>query len=141
MAATVQGTIRLDSDLTGQLPTNTYRVLASGLDRKPKVALSTERSLNGTLHVHRIMDGSVPLQHDDRIYTLLLGQSEVSQLLADLGKTMYFMPHIRDEAVPLTYRKVVVFKAILELRNLEDDPMLTYFRCTIELEEYEGGTP
>ena len=134
MAASTFANIRLDVELTGTLPTNTYKVLWEGDLRLYEPAVFTERSLTGKLHIHKLLDGTDPKVFDGRRYKMLLtGQSEVSQLAADLGKVIYFMPNYRDEGDIATYRSIVLFKSMRDVTAV--DASETYFYATIELEE------
>lgn len=140
MAESIYSTIRLDADLTTGLPDNEYKVIMGALEEMPVAAAMTERSVTGLLQVHRIMEGSDPLVFDNGRYELLLqGRSELDQLLADLGRNVYFMPHIRDEASPTSYRSVKFFKGVSGVTNI--DPMLGWFRAAIELEDSTSNTP
>ncbi len=140
MSASTYSNIRLDTDVTGaSLPTNTYKVLWEGDLRLYEPAVFTERALTGKLHIHRLLDGSDPKVFDGRRYKVLLtGQSEVSQLAADLGKNIYFMANYRDEGDVATYRSVMYFKSMRDVVAV--DPSETYFSCSIELEESTGNT-
>lgn len=134
MAASTYSNIRLDVELTGaNLPVNTYKVLWEGDLRLYEPAVHTERSLTGKLHVHKLLDGTNPKVFDGRRYKVLLtGQSEVSQLSADLGKVVYFMANYRDET-DLDYRSVMYFKSMRDVVAV--DPSETYFYATVELVE------
>ena len=134
MAASTYSNIRLDTDLTSTLPTNTYKVLWEGDLRLLEPAVHTERSLTGKLHVHKLLDGSDPKVFDGRRYKMLLtGQAEVSQLAADLGKVVYFMANYRDEGDVATYRSIMFFKSMRDVTAV--DASETFFYATVELEE------
>lgn len=139
MAATIHDTIRLDVELTDNLPDNEYKVTYPSLEEMPTPALVTERSLTGLLQVHRVMQGSVPLQFDNQRFVILIhGRDEFDQLKGDLGRVVYFMPHLRDEADPLPYRSVKLLKSI---SNQNIDPMMDWFSAAIELEDASSNTP
>lgn len=137
MAASAHTTIRLDTDLTGILPTNTYGVVYDGLEQIYQPAITIERSLTGKAHVHRVLDSGTPVVFDGHQYRLLLTLAEKEQLAADIGKVCYFMPHYRDEA-DVDYRVVVTFRAMRDVKNI--DPMLRWWYATIELEQTDGVT-
>jgi hypothetical protein len=140
MAAEVFDTIRLDADLTGNLPTNEYKVLATGLEDLKEPAVLTERALTGRLHIHRVMDSGDPLVFDGHRYELFLTRAELDLLKADLARTVYFMPNYRDEGAGWeTYREVVFFQSLTGIRNI--DPEVDYWRAVIELVESTGNTP
>jgi hypothetical protein len=140
MAATVHATIRLDVDLTNGLPVNEYKVIMGTLQEEPTPALVSERSLTGLLQVHRVMQGTEPLWFDNQRHELLLqGRSELNQLLNDLGRVVYFMPHLRDEADPESYTSVKLLKSVTGVKNL--DPMLEWLTAAIELEDATSNTP
>jgi hypothetical protein len=140
MAATVHSTIRLDADLDGNgLPINEYGVIVQTLEEMPTPALISERSLTGLLQVHRIMEGTTPLQFDNQRHELLIQtRAKLEVLKADLGRLVYFMPHLRDEAVAATYRSVKLLKSVAP-RHI--DPMLEWFAAAIELEDATSNTP
>lgn len=137
MATSVHDTVRLDADLTGILPTNQYRVRTDGLDDQYGPIIMTERSLTGRLLVHRLMDGTDPEVYQSWQYELILTRAEKDQILLDLGRVLYFMPHVRDEATT-NERFTVVFKGATDVQNF--DPMLDYWKMTIELEEATGNS-
>lgn len=137
MAASLYNNIRLDTDLTGDLPTNTYPVLVdSEYIHEPLIAV--QRSLTGRLHVHRIMDGSSPQEVPMYRYNMILTRAQKDQLVADLGKNVYFMPNYRDEADTSTYRSVMVFRGMTGIKPV--GPCEDYFRLTIHLEESTGNS-
>lgn len=138
MAATVHDTIRLDTDLTGQLPTNEYGVLHEGLEHLREPLMQTERSLTGHMHIHRVLDGSDPMVVQGERLKLLLEPTEFDTLIADLGKVVYYMPHRRDESDPTTYRRVMLFRQIESIENV--DPNITWYRATIILEDATGNS-
>jgi len=139
MPATVHATIRLDVELTDELPVNEYKVIIGTLEEMPAPALVSERSLTGLLQVHRVMEGTVPLQFDNQRHELLIQtRAALEQLKGDLGRIVYFMPHLRDEADPVTYRSVKLLKSI-SAQNI--DPMLEWFRAAIELEDATSNSP
>jgi hypothetical protein len=138
MAASVQDTILMSDTLDGDLPDKGYKVLHDGLEEKYEPIMVTERALTGKMHIHRLTDAGSPMLIDGYRYTLILTLAEKIQLASDVGKTVYFMQHYRDDADPGTYRKVMLFRSITEVENF--DPMLEYWRATIELEEATGQT-
>jgi len=145
LAASTFSNIRLDADLTENLPTNTYKVLWEGDLRLFEPAVHTERSLTGKLHIHKLLEGTDTKVFAGRRYKLLLGSgdasghAEVTQLSADLGTNIYFMPHYRDEGASYEdYRSVMYFKTIRDVTAVDSSE--TYFTCTIELEESTGNT-
>lgn len=142
MAPTVHDTIRLDVDITGILPDNEYGVLADGLEHVYEPAMSIERSLTGKMHIHKVLDSGDPLVFENESLVLLLRRTdsadELAQLVDDLGKVCYFMPHYRDET-DVAYRRVVLFSGIQGVEPL--DPMTEWFRIAITLESADGNTP
>jgi len=136
VAASVQETIRLDTALTGQLPTQTWKVEFSGLHDMNWAAAAGERSLTGQLHVHRTLSGASVMQFRDYEYTLILTDTEYRALILLVGKVCYFMPHYRDEADPTSWREVVLFQAMSGENLL--DPMMNYFTATIQLTDADG---
>ena len=140
MANTVHKTIRLDTALTGQLPTAEYAVSLEGLAQVNYLPIVTRRSLTGYLHVHRTVGGpgGVPINLRDFHYELLLTRSEYDSLRAIVGLIAYFMPHYRDEADPTATRQVVVIRSMSDASAL--DPNLTWWRVTVNLQDAEGNT-
>lgn len=138
MAASVHDNIRLDVQLTGVLPTNTYDVATKGHHELPYAVATSEISLDGTLQVHRIMDGSDPTQDKNYAYELVVTQAEKAQLEADVGRVAYLMQNYRDDADVATYRKVVFFQEITDVHPL--DPMLNYYSLAIRLVGATGLT-
>ena len=137
MAATVHDKILLSDTLDGSsLPDKEYRVLSDGLEEKYEPIMSTERSLTGKMHIHRLTTGGNPTLIPAYRYTLILTLAEKDQIAADLGKTVYFMQHYRDDADTATYRKVMIFRSISEVENF--NPMIEWWRATIDLEEATG---
>ena len=139
MAASVYGNIRLDTALTGSLPTSTYKVNFEAFKDLRYAGVTTERGLDGQLQLHRTTDGSgdILLFHDAQ-YGLILTQAEYLALYPELGKVMYFMPHLRDEAAPLDYRYVVTFERMVEIGIY--DPAMEYFKATVYLKDSDGLT-
>lgn len=138
MAATVHDNILLDVDLTGIIPTNTYDVSAEGLEDIYAPAVVTERGLTGKLHVHRLMDGADPDVFKDYRYVLFLTRAQLAALVGDVGRTLYFMPHYRDDADVATYRFIVFFESVTSIRNI--DPFLQYYQATIYLRDNSDGS-
>lgn len=132
MAATVHENIRLDTDLSGGLPVNTYRVVATGYDQGYEPVIVTERSLTGLLQTHRLRENGNTKVYEEPTYTLLLTRDEKSQLAADLGEQVYFMPHFRDEGDASSFTKLMTFVS-MECKPLE--PMIWYWTANIRLEE------
>lgn len=138
MAATTHDSILLDTDLDGSgLPINEYGVMADGLVDIHAPAVVSERSITGKLHVHRLMDGSTPELFKDYNYILILTRTELANLIADAGRTVYFMPNYRDDTDTATYRSKVLFESLTNVRNI--DPFLDYYQATIYLRDNSDG--
>lgn len=137
MVATVHDTIRMDTALTGQLPTSEWKVEFTSMEEHNYVPIFTERALDGTLQVYRLMDGLNPVQYLDHPYKLVLTLAQYESLKLLQGRTCYFMGHYRDEAVPATYRTEVLFKAMQEEKPL--NPMMEYFVVDVYLEDNAGA--
>jgi len=138
MAASVHDDILLDVDLTGIIPTNAYDVAADGLEDVYAPAVVTERGITGKLHVHRLMDGVSPEKFQDYNYGLILTRAQLATLVGDVGKTVYFMPHYRDDADVATYRFKVFFESASNIRNI--DTFREYYRATIYRRDNSDGT-
>lgn len=140
MVASVHDNIRLDTALTGILPTLTWEVNAEGYRDQNYVPIVTRRALTGKLHIHRVMDSGTPINPyllKDFNYELILTRAEYIALQALIGKILYFMPHYRDEA-DTDYRSVVVLVSVSEA--MPYDPYLTYYRIAIHLQDADGAT-
>ena len=138
MAVSVHDNILLDTDLTGIIPTNAYDVSAEGLEDVYAPAVVTERGVTGKLHVHRLMDGVDPDVFRDYSYVLILTRAQLATLVGDVGRTLYFMPHYRDDADVATYRFIVFFESMTGIRNI--DPFLQYYQATIYLRDNSDGS-
>lgn len=141
MAPQLYATVRLDTDLDGSgLPINEYKAIFEGAEDTHDPAVTYDRSLTGHMHVHRLESGSETKKFEGYRYTIwVTGQSERAQLLADLGRVVYFMPNYRDESAAASYRQVMLFESASSDNRV--DPMETYFRLTIMLTEATGNTP
>ena len=138
MAATLHATIRLDVEVPANLPTNEYKVLFEGAEDIFGPAVAVERSITGTLHVHRLMDGANPVVFDDHHFTLKLTRAELVTLTADVGRTLYFMPHYRDEgAAWATYRFKVFLESMTGVKGITS--MHAHFLATIYLRDNADG--
>ena len=132
MAASTYETVRLDTVLTGQLPTSTWKVSFAGRRDINFALMTSETSLSGDVMVHRVVDGGgAVFQFIDRSYKLLLTQAEYLAFTQLIGKVCYFMPHIRDEAAPLGYRETVLVERLSE--ELPLNPPMEYFTTVVYL--------
>jgi len=138
MAEQMYETIRLDNNLTGNLPTAEYHVQLSGMEDRNAAAAAHERSLTGELHVHRTMDAGEPVKFRDYMYRLVLTNAEYETLRDMVGKVVYFMPHRRDEVAYSAYRKVVLIAGFQKESPL--DPMEIWWTMTIMLVDATGKT-
>lgn len=140
MAVKMFDTIRLDNDLTSNLPTNEYNVLFEGYEDVYAAAVITERGLTGRLLVHRQMEGGVPVKWEDHQYRILLTRAQKDTLIAHLGMIMYFMALYRDEdpAGCAAYRDVVLLKAMVGVTHI--DPNQQWWTATVYLESASGLT-
>jgi len=139
VAASLYDNIRLDTALAGILPVQTWEVNAEGYRDQNYVPIVTRRSITGQLHVHRTMDPdapTAPYQLTDRNYELILTRAEYEAVRLLVGKILYFMPHVRDEA-DVAYRSVVVLVSVSEAMPF--DPMLTYWRCAVHLQSADNN--
>ncbi len=133
MAVEIHANILLDTDLSGNLPTNAYRVLHESYEDTLQPAVVPERSLTGKMHIHRVREGVSPMIFDGVKYELILTLAEKDRLLLDLGKTVYFMHNRRDESDIATYRHVMLFESAVGVRPF--DPNEAYWRLVIVLIE------
>jgi len=139
MAVATYGNIRLDTGLTGNLPTSTWKVSVGGLQQRLEPAIYIERSLTGNMQIHRVQESGAPMVFDGMRYAVFLTETEKNSLATYLGKTVYFMPHVRDEdAGWADYRSIMLFKSMAEVEPY--DPMLEWWKAVIELESADGRT-
>lgn len=136
MAEQVYDTIRLDNNLTGDLPTAEYHVQLTGKEDRNAAAAAYERGLTGTLHVHRTMSAGSPVAWRDYLYRLTLTNSEYETLRGMAGKIVYFMPHRRDESNYASYRKVVLIAGLQQERPME--PMEAWWTAIVMLIDATG---
>jgi hypothetical protein len=136
MALDLYANIRLDVDLTGDLPTNTYEVKLDEFEDTFTPVVATERSLTNRLQVHRLMDGSDPIVNEGHRYTLILSRAEKDQVKDDMGKVVYFMPHYRDESDVATYRKPMLLMPVSGTAIF--DPEMNWWHWAIALEDASG---
>ena len=142
MAATVHENMLMNTaiDMAG-LPTLSWNVAAEGLHDQNYAAGVSERALDGTLQIHRVIDvgtGAV-MQFRNYTYRLILTLAEYLTLRGLVGKVVYFMPHYRDDGDAATYRVIVFFNGMQEEGPIAT--MLTYWKATIFLESATGATP
>lgn len=138
MAVSLYTNIRLDVDLTGNLPTNTYKVLFEGAEDVFGPAVAVERGVTGKLHVHRLMSGSDPVVFEDHHFMLKLSRAELLLLTADVGRTVYFMPHYRDEGAGwASYRFKVLLESMTGVRS--GTSMQGFFLATVYLRDNSEG--
>jgi len=138
MALEMHATIRLDTDLTDDLPDNEYRVSMTPYQDLVEPVLVYESGITGKLMVHRQMTGSTPDVKEHHRFRLIMTRAEKDLLKADVGKKLYFMPHYRDEADPLPYRDAVLFAAMGEATMY--DPQQGWWRADITLVDATGLT-
>jgi len=136
MALEMYATIRLDTDLTDDLPDNEYRVSMTPYQDIIEPLLSYEWGITGKLLVHRKMTGSTPDAKEHHRYRMIMTRAEKDLLKADVGKKVYFMPHYRDEADPTSYREVVLFAAMGEATMF--DPQQEWWHADITLIDATG---
>jgi hypothetical protein len=137
MAEEVHDTIMLSNTLATGLPDTEYKVSHGGLQEMPEPALYTERSLTGKLIIHRLEESGSTMVFNGYRYTLFLTRAEKDQVITDLGRVMYFLPHVRDEVSPTL--ETVILKSVSDVEPY--DPMLDWWQATIELWEATGNTP
>lgn len=91
-------------------PTEEYRVYASGYDVAPELMLATDRALDGTLHVHCLLDDDGnPKQLVSHKLRLKLTLEEKATVEALYGKSLYYIPNYHDEeANTPVYRCTIV---------------------------------
>ena len=138
MALVMHDKIRLDTDITLDLPDNEYEVALTPYQDPYEALIQLERGITGKLMVHRKMTGSTPDKLQHHRFRLILSRAELVLLKEDLGKKVYFMPHYRDELDPLVYRETVVFTEINDITMY--DPMQDWWRADITLVDATGLT-
>ena len=141
MANTLYDTIRLDSNLAGQLPVNEYSVSQLGFSQINYLPIVTRRGLTGHLHIHRTVGGpgNVPINLRDFHYELILTRAEYDALRVVVGTIAYFMPHFRDEGDPTSTRKVVVIQSMSEASVFNPD-LADWWHAIVNLVDAENNT-
>jgi len=140
MAPTVHDTILLSMTLDGGgLPNAGYHVHAEGLSDNDYGAIVAERGLTGLLHVHRATSGGLVMQFRDYIYTLVLTLAEYQAVTGLVGHICYFMPHYRDDAVPASYRRIVLVHPLADQRPM-DTAQLQWWSLSVKLTDAASNT-
>lgn len=135
MTLAIQDHIYLD---TSNPPTDTYPVAAEGLDWTPMVAVTTERSLTGKLHIHRLVDGGGdPVSFRSDRLRLITTLAQMLTLRGASGKTVYYVPnyHDPDNLAAYTHESILV---IPEGAITNIDPMCTYWFVSVRLVDDEA---
>jgi len=117
------------------VPDNTYSVVFPKAGYKPKVYTLTEVALDGTVHLHQLVDsGSVSvIRHDNYSPQLNVSAAELAQLIDDLGKKVDFVPNDHN-AVGIDSSAYIIEMVMSELKLEEMDPGLCNYLVTVELE-------
>jgi len=133
MAVQAQNHLHLDTDLSGapeNAPTHYYTAIIPET-RNIRAFVSLEWSVRGDLMAHKVTSSGDPVISESRPYRLRVSRSELTALIADLGRRVYFVPpyHPDDGSDHTAYRDQVEF---IELRDIESEcENLNYYRCTI----------
>ena len=145
MAAGTQAHIHLqgtDDKGTGwpspeYVPTNTYKVVALGYQRRPQVFVATERALDGTLHIHRLQSAGSPEQALNYTHVLKVSHSELTELLTEVGKTVDFVDnyHNDDGEDSSSFVREMVLVEVRQIRPMIQD--LSYYTVQVVLEDNE----
>jgi hypothetical protein len=138
MSASVFDTILLGTDAMASNLDGFSVITPDNYEEAPMPAMSIERSLTGQMHIHRVQSGGSTLAFGNWRPTIIATHAEKRALAALVGETLYFWPNYRDETDPDTYRHVVVMKSV---SSKEIDPMLGWWRVTLDLESADGNTP
>jgi hypothetical protein len=120
---------------TDDAPDNTYSVVYPKMRRETRVWVETEEALDGTVHVHQLVDdGGNVVRRDAYRHTLMVTDTELVELLADHGKKCDYVPNMHPDSGESCsgYVEEVLFSSDVKL--LEVDPMLKYYYVTIRLE-------
>ena len=145
MAVRAQNHLHLDTDLSGapeNAPTHYYTAIIPET-RNIRAFVSLEWSVRGDLMVHRIDSGGEPVTSESRPYRLRVNRTELTNLIADLGKYVYFVGpwHPDDNEDHTAYRDQVYF---VEIRDIESEcEDMTYYRVTVVVQyqsEEAGAT-
>lgn len=123
---------------TDGAPDNTYKVIFKQLGEKPAVWAATEIALDGTVHVHQLVDsvGDV-IQRDYYNTTLLVDDTEYAELKTDVGKKVDWVPPVHPD-VGSDHASYVTEMLFVEITQVQEvDPMLNYYKVKIKLEATE----
>jgi len=143
MAAEVHDHVHLDTD---NPPTAEYPSLHGTLDWTPQVAVVTEHSLTGKLHVHRLVDDEgAPVQYRSDRMRLKLSLAKMLTVKDLAGKTVYFAFNYHDDnengaaALKAWPDSDYVVKAVLQVLGITNlNPKADFWFINIGLED-EGA--
>lgn len=122
---------------TDGAPDNTYWVIYQSMGQKPLAWVEKEIALDGTVHVWQLVDDSGDIiQRDDFSSVLLVPEADFPTLKAEVGKKVDFVPPIHPNGGE-DHSDYVVEMLLSKMKVEEVDPMLTYYRVTVELEALE----
>jgi len=122
-----------------------YPAAHGTLDWTPNVSVTTERSLTGKLHTHRLLDGADPKQFRSDRMTLTLTLAQMLVVRGLSGKRVYFAfnyhddeedpgppPSLKSWAAGSIY--VVRCVLVLETGSISNlDPKSSYWQVNIRL--------
>ncbi|HID61360.1 MAG TPA: hypothetical protein EYP49_01235 [Anaerolineae bacterium] len=109
-------------------------------DSTPLVAVTTERSLTGKLHIHRLVDASGnPIQFCADRMTLLCTLAEMQTVKALAGKTIYYVSNYHDDANLASYTITGVL--VIQPGGITNiDPAGDWWRVNIEIVDDDAVT-
>ena len=132
MADAVHDHIHVDTDSP---PTATYTAIRRTVD--PKVFITLERALDGSLHKHVASSLGSPIVFTDRIYQLKLTQAELATVIGLLGTDVNLIDNIHDSGDHAAGTKAMVLRRIVGIteQSVTSKAALAYFLCTVEFED------
>lgn len=122
---------------TDNAPDNTYKVSFGDYNQKPTAWTEIDIALNATVHVHQLKDDSGDVvQRDYFSPTLILTDTEYDTLKGEVGKKVDFVPIVSPDAGS-DHSAYVTEMLLTKMRVRELDPMLNYYKVTVDLEPTE----
>jgi hypothetical protein len=130
MAASANDHIHLD-DVNP--PVDEYHTALDGFRPAQQVFVTVDSALDGTKHVHRLVNEGVPVSYDGAAHVVLVDWDGFEALKAIHGKTVYFVDNWHDDADLASYTKTMVLLGVALQRAFT--PTLGLVAVRIDLEE------
>ena len=122
-------------------PSYKYSVIAQGgYTRRPRPFIALDRALDGTPHVHRLVNtDDTPVVINDMGHTLLVTSEELTTLMESLGYVVDYVDNVHpdDGEDHSDYVHLKLFTAIKSLTPF--DPMLGWYAVQLQLDDLESA--